>query len=108
MSLLSGPWDTKPDAVNEMGVKWWLDKDTTRYAIAAASVKKVKTDIRVFFVETPEGERTRLIIQDGQPVSDCQSLEGIGAKIDMLLIAGDMPGKKSKRMGPKSLTGKRG
>lgn len=30
--LLNPPWDTEPEFVNELGVKWWKDDYMTEYA----------------------------------------------------------------------------
>ena len=43
------PWDKTPDYVNEIGVKWWLDKDTTDYANKKnINNKKIKCKMLVY------------------------------------------------------------
>ena len=74
-------WIKPPDFVNKIGVKWWLDKETTKY-----SKSKGLDDVVVWYVEDTEQVRTRLIVQNNEPVEDCQSLEGILSKIDVLYL----------------------
>jgi hypothetical protein len=75
-------WSTPPLSVNEIGVKFWLDKDNTRYARS-----KGLTDVVVFYVEDAKNIRTRLITEKGEPLWDDQSLEGILCHIDIMAIA---------------------
>jgi len=96
------PWDTPPDAVNDAGVKWWRDDNSTSYAKSVGRMRKFQLPIQVFFAETPEKERTHLIIMNGQIVGESQSMEGVGSQIDKLYIIHQM---QKKSMKPK--TGRR-
>jgi len=83
----------KPDTINEKGVKWWLDKETTEYATNPDihGVKLPNTFVYIF--ETPDGYRARLLIVDGVVMGEYQQLDTIGCKIDILKLAKRM--KKS-------------
>ena len=59
-----GFFHKKPDFVNEQGVKWWLDKSLTMYAVDKG------LQVQVFLVEEPNGYKTRLIIENGEPVKN--------------------------------------
>jgi hypothetical protein len=84
-SFLRPVWGTPPDFVNEIGVKWWRDLDTTKYAIREDSFGTT-LDVAVWFIEEANGRRTRLIVQDGRAIYDDQSLEGIAVRIDALKL----------------------
>ena len=80
------PWDdptSPPPHVNELGHRFWPDRESTDYAAR----KGVRA--HVYFVELACGHRTRLIAVDGQPVNECQQLDGIGCYIDMMAVAKD-------------------
>ena len=73
------PWDKQPEFVNEKGVKWWQDKETTDYA------KRKKLDAVCWFVEEPNRRRTRILVsKKGEVLEENQSLEGMCCKIDVL------------------------
>lgn len=71
-----------PDFINELGVKWWLEKSLTQYA-----QHKGLSNTRVWLVEEPSGRRTRLLVEGDAILADDQSLEGMGIKIDALSFA---------------------
>ena len=71
-----------PDYVNEQGVKWWIDKDLTKY-----SFDRGFSGTRVFVVERPDGYRTRLFTEGENILAESQSLEGICSKIDIISIS---------------------
>ncbi len=73
---------TKPQHVNEKGVKFWLDKDLTRYAVG-----KGLKDIVVLLTEHPDGSRTRLVAENQQPLYDNPSYEAVACYIDILKVA---------------------
>lgn len=75
------PFDRQPDAVNEAGHKFWLDKSTTQYAR-----DKGLADVQVLFVERSDGYQTRIIAQGGEAIYEDQSLEGIGVQLDIMAI----------------------
>lgn len=80
------PWDANlpPTFVNEEGVKWWPDASSTRYAHTADGHGTTLEEASVWYVEKPNGYRTRVIIVDGEIDSDNTSIEGVGARIDIL------------------------
>lgn len=81
MNLPPPIWDTPPQFVNPDGVKFWLDQESTRYALS----KKLK-DVQVLFVEETNGNRTRLITQRGEPVYEHQNLENIACHLDIMQL----------------------
>lgn len=78
------PWDAKlpPDFVNDKGVKWWADKDLTRYAR-----QKLGGDATVWYIEETNGLHTRLLTEKGEIINDDQTYEGMACHIDILSIA---------------------
>ncbi len=80
-------WETeKPDFVNPEGVKWWLDKSTTRYA-TKENLNGTKLDYQVFIVQKPDGYLTRIILDENrEPIFESQQLETIGFEIDKLKL----------------------
>lgn len=76
---------TEPDFINELGVKWWIDKMTTNYA-QSPDVWGTRLNAMCFFVEEPGGRRTRVLIDRGTEnvLAEDQALDGIGCKIDIL------------------------
>ena len=84
--ILGFDWE-KPDGINEMGVKFWKDKFSTDYAVRPDSFGTSLDGCSVVVVETPDGYRTRLIVDDRQNVlGENQSLEGIGCQIDVMKL----------------------
>jgi hypothetical protein len=81
---LLNPFDRAPDFVNEQGVKWWSDADTTRYAHSKTSKGQSLPAAQGWLVEDPSGTRTRLLVDNGKIIAESQSLEGIGTQIDLL------------------------
>lgn len=88
------PFDTPPDFINELGVKWWRDPHTTDYA-QRKDAFGVSLDAVGYYVEMPEGGRTRLLLsKHGALLAEGQSLDALGTKIDVLKFS----------MRPESLT----
>ena len=77
---------TEPDFVNEEDVKWWQDKDTTRYAHKRDRHGTSLPDVVCWYVEQPNGVRTRVLIDNkaGKILYEHQSLEAVAVHIDML------------------------
>lgn len=71
--------DRKPDSINEMGTKFWIEKQCNKYAES-----KGLKDIVVYYVETKESETAYLIVQDGKVVKDVPTLEIVGYNLDAL------------------------
>lgn len=79
-------WD-KPDAVNESGVKFWLDKSATDYAQKADQFGTKLKGWQVLMLEEPNGHRTRIVVNEKQEImGENQSLEGIGCQIDVFKL----------------------
>lgn len=79
------PFETEPHFVNELGVKWWPDRDTTAYAANKGRLN-VSLKAAVWFTEDKSGYRSRVIVVNGDVVYDNQSLEAILAHIDMMKL----------------------
>lgn len=81
---ITSPFDTEPDFVNELGVKWWQDRHTTEYA-QAKDAHGTSLEAIGWFVELPHGARTRLLLgKNGELLAEGQALDDIGTKIDVL------------------------
>ena len=92
------PFSSPPDFINAEGVKWWHDDSTTKYA---RNPDKFGTtlDVQCWYVEFPDGSRTRVLINaDQQVVDESQTLEGIGIKIDVrkMLLRDQEKNRKAK------------
>lgn len=85
--------ETKPDYINEKGVKWWLDKSTTNFA-QRPDHKGITLNITCFFVEEPNGYKTRVLIDNDikEVIYEDTTLDGIGSKIDILKLKKDING----------------
>lgn len=81
MLMLDALLATPPHFTNETG-SFWLEEHLNKYA-AELGLKKVN----VFIVKFKDGVVTRLIVQDGQPEYENQSLEAIGAHLDIMALA---------------------
>jgi len=80
--MIKLPFDTEPDFINDIGVKYWLDKSLTSYANRP---DKYGTTLhgQIFFVEHPEFGRNRIYIEDQKIYAEETSLESIAQKIDL-------------------------
>lgn len=78
------PWidNTVPDAVNEIGVKFWIDHDMQRYA-----KQKDINDVQCLFAEAVDGYRSRLVVRCGKIIEESQSLEAVACFLDVLTLA---------------------
>lgn len=69
-----------------MGIKWWLDKETTQYA-KRENHNGITLDYQVFVVQKPNGYRTRIILNEKrEPIYEHQQLESVATKIDILKL----------------------
>ena len=73
---------TEPLAINEKGVKFWLDKSTTEYA-QNPDINGTVLDVVCYFIEEANGRRSRILVKNGEIIEEDQSLEGIACKIDI-------------------------
>jgi hypothetical protein len=81
--VLWTPWSDEkvpPPVVNDIGIKFWKDPDLQRYADG----KGVK--VVCLFAEFPDGHKTRLLAQGGQPIQESQRLEDLACYIDMMAV----------------------
>jgi hypothetical protein len=80
------PWDINqpPDFVNELGIKWWFDAETTKWAHRKDSKGISLPDIHCFFIEKPDGYKSRVLIQNNKDIYESQSLEAVACRIDIL------------------------
>jgi hypothetical protein len=77
-------FSTKPDFVNDGGVKWWKDNLLTDNA-QREDIHGTTLDATGYIVEEVNGHRTRLLISKaGTILVDDPTLDGIGAKIGIL------------------------
>ena len=87
--MIISEFNEKPDFVNPEGVKWWVDKATTLYARQDNDVGKSLPRIQVWYVEKPDGLRTRLIIEDGTVIfesTQIEAIEPIERRLDMPVV----------------------
>lgn len=75
------PFETEPDFVNDLGVKWWYDEFTTQYA-QKPDFWGIKLNAICYYVEEPNGNRTRVLVSDGNIIEEDQNLEALAVKID--------------------------
>ena len=85
------PWDTdqKPDYITPMGIKLWLDRDTTKYA----RVTGHPATTQIFFALEPDGTKVRVVVVAGKPVYANQSLEAVSIHLDLIKFLEDTDGK---------------
>jgi hypothetical protein len=74
-------FDSPPDFVNEIGVKWWVDHSLTRYC------KENNLKMQVFAVEHPDGKRTRVLVDKDGIIEEDTGFEGMACRIDKHAIA---------------------
>jgi hypothetical protein len=85
MTTETTPFEGKPDFINEKGVKWWLDKQLTNYC-EREDLNGIKLKMKVFYVEEPDGRKTRMLIDANGPVYENQKLEDMAVHIDILKL----------------------
>lgn len=73
------PFNFPPDFVNELGVKWWSDKDLTHYA----KLKVKKLNLAVYLIEEVSGSRSRVVVESDSIVYASPRLEDVACFIDM-------------------------
>lgn len=79
----AAPFETEPDFMNELGVKWWRDDSTTHYA-QKPDIHGTTLEAVCFYLEEPNGRRTRVLISKaGEIIEEDQSLEALAVKIDI-------------------------
>jgi hypothetical protein len=83
------PWDNdkeipSPVFINKLGTKWWLDPSSTDYLHNEDVHGTRILDANVFFTETRDASRARVIVYKDQVVHESQSLEATGRFIDIM------------------------
>lgn len=81
LDLLKDQFSTPPDFVNEKGIKWWIDKDTTEYARNPDN-NGICLNVRCFLVQETSGRKTRVIVSDNSIIYENQNYEAFCTKID--------------------------
>lgn len=76
------PFDTPPAFVNDLGVKWWPDHDTTRFATQEDLLGTRLRNAAVWFTEHPDGVRTRVLILGNELVESHSGLEAMAVAIE--------------------------
>lgn len=76
----------EPDHVNEAGVKWWLDKALTEWAIKPDIYGVSLDDHRVWLVELPSGEKSYLLTSKQGPLYESKEMEAMACKIDFIKL----------------------
>jgi len=74
----------EPDFVGPTGIRWWLNKSLTQWAMAPMGKSKspLPKDTRVYLTEFPTGDKNFVVIMDGLPEYESKSMEGIAVWLD--------------------------
>lgn len=68
-----------PDFINDKGIKWWLDKDLTKYARNKPNCEQMIA----YVVKEPSGELNRLLVENEEIIYGTQVLEDLCVHIDI-------------------------
>ena len=79
-------FNTPPEFVNEIGVKWWADSHTTAYAQKPDFKDITLPDVSVWVTEEANGLRSLVIVKGGEVVYSNPRLEAVGAQIDWMKL----------------------
>lgn len=82
-------WETnEPDFVNELGIKWYVDKHVTEYCFKGNISGVALNNIIAYVVVKPTGETDRVLVKypDKAVIFNTKSLEEIGVEIDRLKL----------------------
>lgn len=74
----------EPYFVNEQGTRYWLEKELTEYAKSPDKDGICLPRHRAWIVQLKDGQYTRLLTEDTEPVYEGSSIEQIAVKIDLL------------------------
>ena len=76
-------FNREPDFINEIGVKWWRDEYTTKYA-QKPDINGAALDVVCFAIEKPNGYRTRVLLNKAREIIEEDiNLEALAIKIDV-------------------------
>jgi hypothetical protein len=73
---------SKPDAINEKGIHFWIDKNSNKIALDYGL-----KDIKVFYLKDKD-YKTRVITQNGKYIYENQKLEDILVHLDIMKLSG--------------------
>jgi hypothetical protein len=76
----------EPQYINNDGIKWWLDANLTEYCQRTDHNSVKLPRHRVWIVQHPDGEMTRLLTKASNIVHETPSLEAMAVHIDMLKV----------------------
>jgi hypothetical protein len=77
-------FEGEPTFVNAEGVKWWLDVSTTKYAQRPDLHGTCLPDVVAYGVEFPDASRSRVLVENDQPIAEATGLEAIAVRIDIM------------------------
>jgi len=77
--MFNNIFETTPTHINEKGVKWWLDKDSTVYAKS----KKLR-GVTAWLVEEPNGAKSRVLVKGKNILFSVTSLTELTTRVDIL------------------------
>ena len=81
--------DNEPDHVNDMGVKWWLEKGMTDYA-RKENINGTKLPNITAFIVEKEGIKTRLLMDGEDIIYGNGNLEAVAVQINILKLLKEM------------------
>lgn len=73
---IAGKDTAPPDNINELGIRWWLDRRTR-------VPESIKARVKCWVVVMPNGTATRLVTSNNSIVYESTLLEGIGCWLDI-------------------------
>lgn len=79
-------FNTQPDAINEIGTKFWVDKSLTKYAREPNSNGIKLENVLVLFAQNVNGVATRLLMVDNECIVENGSFEAIACRIDFMKL----------------------
>jgi hypothetical protein len=88
LNLSYYPWDNKiePDFINDDGVKWWVDRDLTKYTKDWRPNNLAPIDATVYFVQVND-YKGRVLVDDKRNIlHENQALDGMCVYIDGLRL----------------------
>lgn len=85
-----------PDFTNEVGVQWWVDATSTKYARSEQGARPALENVAVFLVKDRQGVLTRLVVEDNTPIFEHQSLEVIAVHLDVMKLDKALATKEAK------------
>ena len=78
--------NSEPNYTNEIGNKWFYYREGSNYANQKRESSKPLNAV-AWVVEFPTGNKMFVLTKEGKVLAEAETLEGFGAKIDMLRLA---------------------